>query len=82
MAKAIKKDAVAENLVNKKFREHGPKKVLLTDITYVFYNSGNKAYLLVIKDACTKQVLAYVPSESLEVDFVLETIKELMHNHE
>jgi putative transposase len=81
MAKAIKTDAVAENLVNREFREHGPKKVLLTDITYLFYNSANKAYLSVIKDACTKQVLAYVPSESLEVDFVLETINKLMHNH-
>lgn len=81
MAKAIKTDAMAENLVNREFREHGPKKVLLTDITYLFYNSGNKAYLSVIKDAYTKQVLAYVPSESLEVDFVLETINKLMHNH-
>lgn len=81
MAKAIKTDAVAENLVNREFREHGPKKVLLTDITYLFYNSGNKAYLSVIKDACTKQVLAYVPSESLEVDFVLETINKLVHNY-
>ena len=81
MAKAIKTDAVVENLVNREFREHGPKKVLLTDITYLFYNSGNKAYLSVIKDAYTKQILAYVPSESLEVDFVLETINKLMHNH-
>lgn len=81
MAKAIKTDAVAENLVNREFRGHGPKKVLLTDITYLSYNSGNKAYLSVIKDACTKQVLAYVPSETLEVDFVLETIKVLMNDH-
>lgn len=81
MAKAIKTDSVAENLVNREFREHGPKKVLLTDITYLFYNSGNRAYLSVIKDACTKQVLAYVPSKSLEVDFVLETINKLMLNH-
>jgi len=81
MAKAIKTDAVSENLVNREFRRHGPGKILLTDITYLFYNCGNKAYLSVIKDACTKQVLAYVPSESLEVDFVLETINMLMRNH-
>ncbi|MBU3179100.1 hypothetical protein KPL47_22665 [Clostridium estertheticum] len=55
--------------------------ILLTDITYLFYNHGNKAYLSVIKDACTKQVMAYVVSESLAVDFVLETVNMLIQNH-
>lgn len=81
MAKAIRTDAISEDLVNREFRSHGPGKILLTDITYLFYNGGNKAYLSVIKDAHTKQVLSYVPSESLEVDFVLETINILMRNH-
>ena len=81
MAKALKTDAVADNLVNREFRQHGSGKILLTDITYLFYNHGNKAYLSVVKDACTKQVLAYVASESLEVDFVLETINRLMKKH-
>lgn len=80
MAKAMKTDTVSENLVNREFRRHGPGKVLLTDITYLFYNRGNKAYLSVIKDAYTKQVLAYIASESLEVDFILETINMLMRN--
>jgi len=81
MAKALKTDAVADNLVNREFRQHGSGKILLTDITYLFYNHGNKAYLSVVKDACTKQILAYVASESLEVDFVLETINILMKKH-
>lgn len=81
MAKALKTDAVADNLVNREFGQHGAGKILLTDITYLFYNHGNKAYLSVAKDACTKQVLAYVASESLEVDFVLETIDILMEKH-
>ena len=33
MAKALKTDAVSENLLNRQFKEHGPRKVLLTDIT-------------------------------------------------
>ena len=81
MAKAMKTDRVSENLVNREFQGHGPGMILLTDITYLFYNHGNKAYLSVIKDACTKQVMAYVTSESLEVDFVLETVNMLIHNH-
>jgi len=81
MAKALKTDSVSENLVNREFQGHGPGRILLTDITYLFYNHGNKAYLSVIKDACTNQVMAYVTSESLEVDFVLETVNMLILNH-
>lgn len=81
MAKAMKTSNISENLVNREFQKHGPGFILLTDITYLFYNHGNKAYLSVIKDACTKQVLAYVPSESLAVDFVLETVIMLIANH-
>lgn len=82
MAKALKTDSVTDNLVKRKFREHGARMILLTDITYLFYNHGDKAYLSVIKDAYTKQILAYKVSFSLEVDFVLETVKMLLKNHE
>lgn len=81
MAKAIKTDSVAKNIVNREFREHGPGMILLTDITYLFYGQGKKAYLSVIKDAYTKQVMAYAASGSLEVDFVLETVEMLVRDH-
>lgn len=45
MAKALKTDAVAANLVNREFQEHGAGKILLTDITYLFYNQGCKVKL-------------------------------------
>ena len=80
MAKALKTDAVAENLLNREFREHGPRKVLLTDITYIPC-CGVFFYLSVIKDAYTMQILAHVLSESLEVDFVLETVDILISSH-
>ena len=38
---------------------------------------ASHCYLSTILAACTKQVLSYVLSESLEVDFVLETVKQL-----
>ncbi len=56
------------------------EKVLLTDITYLRLKQKH-VYLSVIKDAYTMQILAYQLSESLEIDFVLETIKSLMRNH-
>ena len=80
MAKAIKTNAVADNLVRRHFREYGPRQVLLTDITYIPY-CGKHCYLSVIMDAYTKQVLSYVLSRSLEVDFVLETVNLLFRKH-
>lgn len=80
MAKALKTDAVADNLLNREFKEHGPRKVLLTDITYIPC-CGGFFYLSVIKDAYTMQILAHVLSESLEVDFVLKTVNILITNH-
>mgnify|MGYP003291264760 CR=1 FL=1 len=81
MAKAIEVSTVADNLVNREFRNHGPRKILLTDITYLFYGKCNKAYLSVIKDAYTKEVLSYVLSDNLKEDFVLLTINTLINNH-
>ena len=81
IAKALKTDSVSPNLVNREFSQHGPGMILLTDITYLFYNNGKKAYLSAIKDGCTKQVLSYVVSNSLGVDFVLETVENLIRDH-
>ena len=80
LAKALKTNNVASNLVNREFTKYGPRKILLTDITYIPYN-GIFCYLSTILDAFTKQVLAHVLSESLEVDFVLETVDILVEKH-
>lgn len=80
MAKAIKTSCVADNLLRREFECYGPRMVLLTDITYLPYN-GTFAYLSTILDAFTKQILSYVLSPSLEVDFVLETVNQLVEKH-
>lgn len=80
MARALRTDATAPDLVKREFRSRGPRKILLTDITYIRYNK-QFCYLSVIKDACTMQILAYQLSESLEVDFVLETVRQLLREH-
>lgn len=80
MAKALKTNVVAQNLVDRQFKSHGPRQVLLTDITYIRLQK-NFCYLSVIIDAFTMQVLSFVLSKSLEVDFVLETVNILIKNH-
>ena len=72
--------STAENLVNREFESRGPRAILLTDITYIPLN-GKFCYLSTILDACTKQVLSYAVSESLEVDFVLEMVERLVQNY-
>lgn len=84
MARAMRTNAVADNHLKREFRTRGPRAVLLTDITYIPWINNRKrefAYLSVIKDAYTKEALAHVLSESLEVDFVLETVKQMYEKH-
>ena len=80
MAKDMQTNHVAPNVVNREFRLHGARKILLTDITYLFYRGG-KCYLSVIMDAYTKEALAWQVSESLAVDFVIETVGRLLQEH-
>lgn len=80
MAQAMKTNDIAQNLLNREFKCYGPRVVLLTDITYLPYKE-TFAYMSSILDAYTKQLLSYVVSESLEVDFVLETVNKLIDNH-
>lgn len=80
MANALKTNNVADNILNREFKLHGPRMVLPTDITYIVYNN-TRCYLSVILDAFTKEVLSYVLSASLEVDFVLETVNILVEKH-
>ena len=40
MAKALKTNTVFPNKVNREFLKGGVRKVLLTDITYIFYDKG------------------------------------------
>ena len=54
--------------------------VLLTDITYIAFRDGF-LYLSTILDAYTKEALAHVLSNSLEIDFVLETVKNMQRDY-
>lgn len=80
MAKAIKTNAVFPNVVNREFVKGGVRRVLLTDITYIFYDGG-VCYLSTILDAFTREILAYELSTNLMVVFVLNTVQALVDEH-
>ena len=82
MARAKQEAATKPNLLDRDFKAKGPRSTLLTDITYLFYGRGKKAYLSTIKDSFTNQILSYALSDSLEVDFVLETMNRLFEEHD
>ncbi len=80
MALALRTSNVADNLLNREFESHGPRTVLLTDITYIRFQDGF-LYLSTILDAYTKEALAHVLSDSLEIDFVLQTVMAMQRDH-
>ena len=78
IARDMKTGHVAPNLVNREFKSYGPRKILLTDITYIINHTAPRCYMTTIIDAFTKELLAWQLSESMEVDFVLATVKQLI----
>jgi putative transposase len=80
MMKATKEHTVLTNLLNREFKQNVPGKVLLTDITYLFYGNGKKAYLSTIKDSSTNEILAYNLSDRLTLDIATNTIRKLINN--
>lgn len=77
IAKATQEHTTCPNLLERQFDQGIPEKVLLTDITYMKYNSGQWAYLSCVKDGSTKEILAHYVSTSLEMPIVEITLKRL-----
>lgn len=78
--KASQEHKVVPNLLNREFKQGIPFKVLLTDITYLFYGKGKKAYLSTIKDSSTNKILAYQVSDQITLDIALNTLNKLKKN--
>jgi putative transposase len=80
MMKATQEHRVLPNLLQRQFKQGIPGKVLLTDITYLFYGQGKKAYLSTIKDGSTNEILAYYVSNRITLDIALNTLNKLRQN--
>lgn len=80
MMKATQEHQVAPNLLNRQFKQGIPGKVLLTDITYLNYHGGQRAYLSVIKDGSTGEVLAHHVSSRITMDLATDTLRKLKKN--
>ena len=73
--------AAPENKVNQNFYI-GPRRVILTDITYLYYGAQRTTfYLCVFKDAYTKEILGRSMSSRMTVELVKEAYDRMMKNH-
>ena len=70
-----------DNILNRNFRKYGPRTVLLTDITYLYYYNGQRCFLSAVKDAYTGECLAHMLSSDLKLEFVLKTFSLVAEKH-
>ena len=68
-----------ENILNRQFTQYIPLKVLCTDITYIPYNH-RMAYLSVIKDIATGEVVSWYLSQHIDMDLVMNTVEQMKNN--
>ncbi|WP_308446068.1 IS3 family transposase [Halalkalibacter sp. APA_J-10(15)] len=78
MLKATQEHRTCPNLLDRQFDQQEPGKVLLTDITYLYYGRGQKAYLSCVKDGSSKEIVAYNVYSSLEMELVYQTLDKLV----
>ncbi|WP_286138573.1 IS3 family transposase [Bacillus sp. AFS055030] len=80
MMKATKEHRVVPNRLNRQFKQEVPGKSLLTDITYLKYGKGQKAYLSTILDSSTNEILAYHVSDQITMELATDTLRKLKRN--
>lgn len=68
-----------ENILNRVFTVSTPFKVFSTDITYIPF-THRFAYLSVVKDVASGEVVAWKLAMHLEMSLVLDTIERMMTN--
>lgn len=75
--KSIQEDATAPNLLNREFRRKKPDEVYSTDITYLNYYGGKRAYLSAVKDLSSREVVHYNISRNLNMELAYEGLDKL-----
>jgi transposase InsO family protein len=76
---ASQKNQERENVLNRQFDAKRPGEKLVTDITYIKVAEG-WLYLSAVIDLFNSDVVAFVISNQLNVDFALKTLKALSDN--
>lgn len=78
MAKKNQEHRICKNILNRKFNPKRPHSVYSTDITYLYYKNGCKAFLSAIKDLATGEIIAYTVSQQITIDFVNKMFDKIL----
>lgn len=65
------------NLLRRMFRLYKPNEVRLTDVTYLKYGEGLKAYGSALIDPVTGMLIAFIVSESNDIELAKETLRRM-----
>ena len=69
---------VSANILNRQFKQEQPDKVYSTDISYLFYHKGQKAYLSATKDLATKEIVCFTVSRGMSVNMAYSGIENIL----
>jgi transposase InsO family protein len=75
--KKTQEHKTCQNLLNRQFQQTLPGKVLCTDITYLYYSAGRRAFLSAVKDIASGEAVAWEVSKNIDMEIVLNTINKL-----
>jgi len=79
MAKKTQEHRTFDNLLGRQFHPIGPRRAFCTDITYLPYNH-RLAYLSVVKDICTGEIVAWKLAQNMTLPIVMVTLRMLKEN--
>lgn len=68
----------ADNLLKQNFKVLQPDKVYSTDISYLFYAGGRKAYLSATKDLASKEIVAFNVNTNLGLEIAYQGLDDLL----
>ncbi len=77
--KKTKEHKTFKNLLKREFKQESPYMFFSTDISY-FHYLGGLAYLSVIKDIATGEVIAWNLSRRIDIELVLDTVQKMKDN--
>lgn len=75
-----KESSIAPNILKQQFKSDTPYEKLSTDITYLYYAKGQKAYLSAVKDLATGEIVSYEVLPHMGIELSLNVIDKLPQN--
>lgn len=78
LAKKTQEHSTCANILNREFKSEKPNTKYCTDITYLYYGNSQKAFLSVIKDIATGEIIANSLSRHLTIDFVNKMLDDTL----